>query len=197
MQSQRDINQHIPVGIVAGQRSGRLERRNGDVFARRVAKGDVIKLHQARWTDQVDRASSIGNRLGGIKHLEDTIETDHRGHQIDPGIGETGQRLIHPCDESGQSNQVARAELVADYEMRSDAVNCGRSQRPNQSESHKEHPPVHGLLDSRVSDPFGPIGELLDLVVRPAEKFDQLGSGHIESLGHLRVHLGVNAHLFT
>ena len=191
-----DVVQNVDVGI-AGGRTRSLERRDRHLGRLRVAERHVFELDTPARVDEIDRTCSIFDRHRRVEDFEDTVETHERSQQIDTGIGETGERLVHPRDESGERDQGSRRDVTRHHQLSTDAVDSNCSERADEPEGHEEDSPVHRRANSGVAHPGGFVGESADLVVVPSEQLDEQCPGHVEALRHLGVHLGIEAHLLT
>ena len=47
-----------------------------------------------------------------IEHLEHPLEADHRRHQVDAGVGQSGERLVDPGDERGEGDERAAGLML-------------------------------------------------------------------------------------
>ena len=103
---QGEIAKYITVGI-ATLGSGRLKRLNRHGRAWRIPERDIAELDRTDGIDEIDRVGSIDDRDWRVEHLEDTFETHECGHEIDAGIGEAGERLVHPRHQRCQQHQGA------------------------------------------------------------------------------------------
>ena len=147
--------------------------------------------------DQIDGPRAVDDGFGRIEHLEDPLEADHRSHQVDTGVGEPGERLVHPGDQCGERDQGAVGDGAVNDVERSDAVHRRRADGADHAERHEEDPAVHGRRDADVAHSPRPTVEQIDLVAGSSEQLHQLRARHVEPFGHLAVHLGVHAHLLT
>ena len=73
---------------------GRLQRRERDLAARRVAEPHVVELDAALRVDEVDRAGPVGDRGGEVEHLEHALERHERGEHVDARVRELRERLV-------------------------------------------------------------------------------------------------------
>ena len=110
--------------------------------------------------DEVDGAGPVGDGHRGVEHLEDPLEADERGHQVDPGVGEAGQRLVDAGDVGGQGDERAERDGAVDHQLAADAVDGGGADGADEAEGDEEHPAVHGRADADVAHLRGPAGEL-------------------------------------
>ena len=65
LDDERDVLEHITIGIGASECTRRLERRHGDRGGRRVAEPDVVELDATDGVDEIDRARPVDDRLPG------------------------------------------------------------------------------------------------------------------------------------
>ncbi len=70
----------------------------------------MVELDRARRGDEVDGVRAVGDRLGSVEHLEDPLEADHRRHQVDAGVRQAGERLVHPRHQGRERHE--RAEVI-------------------------------------------------------------------------------------
>ena len=81
--------------------------------------------------------------------------------------------------------------------MSADAVHGSGAECAHKTERNEEHPAVHCRLDAGVAYTDSALCEGRHLTVVATEQFDEQRTTHVETLGHLRVHLGVVFHLLA
>ncbi len=157
----------------------------------------MVEHDVAPRVDQVDRSWPIDDRHRRVEHLEHPLEADEGGHQVDPSVRQAVERLVDAGDERGQRDERAGRDLTRHDELGADAVDDRRADGADQSERDEEHPAVHRRAHTDVAHPAGPVGERAHLVVVAAEQLHEQRTAHVETLGHLGVHLGVKTHLLA
>ena len=190
-----DAVEDVAVGV--GRRRVLLERGDRRVGRRRVAEAHVVERHPPDRLDEVDGAGPLADRLVRVEHLEDPLEADHRRHQVDPGVRQPGQRLVHAGDEGGEGDERARRQLAGHDEVAADAVDRRRADGADEAEGDEEHPSVHRRADAGVADAGGVALEGVVLAPVVAEQLDEHRPGDVEALGHLRAHRRVVLHLLA
>ena len=141
---EREPPQHIDVRVGVAAESGVLFHRcNCRVGSGRVAEDDVVELDRAPRIDEVDCTRPLLDCFGCVEHLEHPLEADHRRHQIDAGVREPGERLVHACHQRSECDERADQDRAVDHHERAEAVHRGRAEGADQSESHEEHSPQH------------------------------------------------------
>ena len=76
--------------------------------AGRVAEPHVVELDAAGRRDQVDGAGPVLDGDGRVEHLEHPLEADQGRHEVDPGVGEAGERPVDPRDVGGHGHRACR-----------------------------------------------------------------------------------------
>ena len=90
-----------PVGRLVAQRRVpvRLERGDRHGGAGRVAEPHVVDLDAARRASTRSTApGAVVDGAGRVEHLEHPLEGDDGGHEVDPGVGEAGERRVDAGD---------------------------------------------------------------------------------------------------
>ena len=139
----------------------------------------------------------LADRLGRIEDLEDALEVDHRGHQVDASVGQRRERHVHPCHQRRQGHEGAGGDGPSDDEVTSDAVDRHGTDGGDEAEGDEEDPPVQRLADAGVADAAGVTLERRELVAVVAEELDEDGTGDVEALRHLCAHRRVVLHLLA
>ena len=147
--------------------------------------------------DEVDGAGAVLEVVRGVEHLEHPLEADERGHHVDPGVGELGERPVDAGDEGGQGHEGARAERAVDDEDAPEPVDGRGGERADEAEGDEEGAAVHGGAHADGAHAVGPGREVGRLVVELAEQLHQQRAGHVEALGHRGVHRRVEVHLLA
>ena len=106
---ERDVAQDPLARLVAAGRAGRLQRRERDLVARRVAEPHVVELDAALRVDEVDRAGLVGDRRREVEHLEHPLERHERGEDVDARVRELRERLVHLPDVDHERDDGARS----------------------------------------------------------------------------------------
>ncbi len=195
---QRQPAQDVDIGVgVATEPGILLHRGDRRLRCRRIAEHDVVELDRPPRADEIDGARPFLDRLGSVEHLEHPLEADHRGHQVDPCVGQPGEWLVHAGDQCRERHQGADLDRTVDHHHRPDAVDRCGAERTDEPERHEEHPAEHRRLDAGVTHATGPTLERLALTGTRPEQLHQACSRHVETLGHLGVHRRVVAHLLT
>ena len=146
---------------------------------------------------QLDRARAFGDRNRRIEHLEDALEADECGEDLETRIRQTRQWLIDALHERRHRHERADGDSTIDDHEGADAVDRHGTESADETEGDEEHPSVHRRLHADVTHAHRARRERSDLLGSPTEQLDEECSRDVEALGHLRVHLGVQAHLLA
>jgi hypothetical protein len=155
----------------------RLERGERDLLGARVGEVDVVELDGGRAPRERHGAGRSVDHRGQVEHLEDPVEGDQRGHDVDVDVGELRQRPVEPGEVGGHGDQGAHLERAVQREQAAPAVDEGGGQRGGEGERDEEDPGVHRLDDRDVPHPAWPGGEELSSSAGPPEELDQEGPG--------------------
>ena len=144
----------------AGWAPGRAPRPTPATRAtprRRSGSGTTRRAARPRWA-RGGRSLGVGllvDHRRQVEHLEDPLEADQGGHDVDLHVGQRGERAVQPAEQGGQRHQRAEGDGVVDGEHATDAVDQRGGQRGDQGEAGEEDPAVHRLLDADVADLAG------------------------------------------
>ncbi len=161
-----------------------LQGGEGDLVRGRVAEADVVELDGDRALGGGTGVRFLLDERLQVQHLEDPLEADQCAHHLHPGPGEGGQRRVQAGQQQGQGHDRAGFQGTAQGEVAADAVDEGQGEGGDEGERGDEHGLGGGRPYADVPDPAGAHRELLRLLPRAAEEFDQGGAGRREALGH-------------
>ena len=130
----------------------------------------------------------------GVEHLEDPLEGHEGRHDVHPGVGELGQGAVELGHEDAHGGQRADGDAAADGQRAAHPVGHRGAEGAEGGQRDDERLAVQGAADADVSDPTGPVGEAAGLLGGAAVELGQLGTRHVEPLGHGCVHRGVEVH---
>ena len=170
-----------------------FQRRQRHLLPSGVAEPHVVEDDACRGGD-VHRVGGV--RDGGleVEDLEDPLEADHRGHQIDPQVRELHQRPVEACQQRDHRGQSAQAQLPRDDGAAAEPVEQGDGQRPDQGQRRQEDARHHGHVHPVA-------GQLPSLLVKEprlaalvTKQLHQQRPGDGEPLGHGLGQLGLVLH---
>ncbi len=186
--------QHLAAALAVARRD-QLERLERHLVGRRVAEVHVVEVHRQRTVRQRLGVRRLDHQRLEVEHLEDPLERHHRGHDVDPHVGQRGDRAVEPAQQRGQGEQRPDRDVAVHRQDAARAVHEGSREAGHQEERGVEDPAVHGDLDAGVAHPRGALAVLALLVRGPAEQLDQQRAGDVEPLGRPAAELGVELHL--
>jgi hypothetical protein len=103
---------------------------------------------------------------GQVEDLEDPLEADQRGHQVDPGVGELRQRAVELGDVQGRARRRCRPRgRAVDDDAAADEVDERGRERADEPERGEQRAAVHRGADPDVGDPLGAVVEQARLAV--------------------------------
>ena len=86
-----------------------LERREGHLARRRVAEPDLLELDGRGATHDGLGVGLLDDHRGQVEDLEDAVEGDQGGHDVDPDVRQCGERTVEPAQQPGQGDERARS----------------------------------------------------------------------------------------
>jgi len=94
------------VGLAAVVARGRrVERRLVG-----VGEPDAPQLDATLGPAQLDGPGPVGDRRADVEHLEDALERDHRCQQLDAGVRQLDERLVHAAHVHAERHHDARGD---------------------------------------------------------------------------------------
>ena len=90
-----------------------------------------------------------------VEDLEEALERDEAGHDVEIDVRELGQRAVEPGQVLGQGDDGADLERAVHGGDPAEAVDEGRGHGGGQRERDEEEAGIGGLGDADVADPAG------------------------------------------
>ena len=117
----------------------RLERGQRDLFGTRVGEVDVLERDGGVAPRDVDGVGVLFDHGLDVEDLEDALEGDEGGHDVEVDVRELGQRLVEAGQVAGQRDDGTDLQLTVDRGDTAEAVDERRGQRRRQGERDEEH----------------------------------------------------------
>ena len=138
LDGERHVVQHRAAAAPV-TRGGGLERGQRDLVGGRVARRTPRRPRRARVRRAPRRrVGRLGDERLEVEHLEDPLEGDQRGHDVDPDVRDRGERAVEPGQQGGEGEQGADGEGVVDGHQAPDAVDHRRGERGDEGERDEE-----------------------------------------------------------
>jgi len=87
-----------------------------DVLRVGVGEGHMVEFDRCRAASQRHGAGALGDHRGQVEHLEDPVKGDQRGHHVDIGVGELGERAVEAVEVGGHGDQGAHLQRAVQGE---------------------------------------------------------------------------------
>ena len=184
---------HVAQYLLAGrvvQHGYRLERGQRDLAAGGIREAHMVELDARRAARHGRGIGLLGDHRLEVEDLEDAVERDQRGHDVDVDVGERRERAVETVQVGGQGDHGADVERALDRHHAAPAVDQRRRQRRGEQQGNKEEARVDRLHDVDVAHSRGLLAEVGALGAGVAKELDEQGAGDVEALDHAVVHLG-------
>ena len=181
--------EHLVPGVLL-QDGHRFQRGERDLLGARVGEVDLIELDRGRTSWNVDRLGILGDHRHDVEDLEQALERDEAGHDVDVDVRELGYRAVEAGEVLGEGDDGADLDRTVRGRDPPEAVDEGRGDGRGQREPDEEEAGIGGLGDADVAHPTGLLLEGGGLRFRPPEQLDEHRPADVEALLHHDVHLG-------
>src|SRR6202035_654839 len=169
-----------------------------------VAEGDVVEADLrgrggagAGGAGEGAGAGGVGDHGLEVEDLEDAVEADQGGHDVDLDVGQGGDGGVEAGEQGGERDEGAELEGAADGEGAAEAVEHGGGEGRGEGEGGEQALPVHGLGDADVADAAGAAGEYGGVLAGAAGERGEHGAGDVEPLVGDGAHLAVELHFLA
>ena len=136
-----------------------FQRGERNLVCGRIGEGHVVEPHRDAVADpgDVHGIRSILDQRFEVEDLEDPLETHQRTHDLDAGVGQRGQRCVHPGQQQRQRHHRAGRKVVVHSQPAAQAVHQRQRQRRDQHQCAEEVGLQHGRrIRCRAPHPRGP-----------------------------------------
>ena len=120
---------HLAITFDFAEQLGRIDA---------VIKGDIFKLQFAAHVSQGKGIFFFGDVLRQVDHLENALERDHAGAELDRRAGQPLQRAVELTEVGAESHDGADGEGILDDEVAAQPVDQRRADRADQPDDDKE-----------------------------------------------------------
>ncbi len=176
---------HLPIALDVAEQLGRVDA---------VQKGDIFEFQVAAHIPQDHGILLFNDVLRQVDHLEDALERDHAGAELDRRARQPLQRAVKRAEIRAESHDGADGEGVPDNEVAAQPVDQRRADRADQPDDDKKGRADHRAPDADIAHTFRTLAEAFTLFVCAPKQFDQQRPADVERLVHVGVHGGVLVH---
>ena len=132
---------------------------------------------------------------GQVEHLEDALEADDGGGELDRGVGEVLKGAVEDAEVGAEGDDGADGDAALDDLVAAEAIDEGGADGAEEADDDEEDGAEEGTLDTEIAHIGRARSEALGLGTLAAEELDEEGAADVEGFVDDGVHAGVGVHL--